>query len=73
MHSFTSCLMHCGWSTKNREYFLNPNLLQRLALSGWHCQAEPDEGARGWRDHGSRPRSGVPASDTVHRQSGTAA
>jgi putative transposase len=30
MHSFTSCLMHCGWSTKNREYFLSPDLPQRL-------------------------------------------
>jgi hypothetical protein len=35
--------MRCGWSTKNREYFLNPNLLQRLALSSWHCEAEPDK------------------------------
>jgi putative transposase len=22
--------MHCGWSTKNLEYFLDPNLLQRV-------------------------------------------
>jgi REP element-mobilizing transposase RayT len=30
MHSFTNCLVHCVWSTKNREPFLNPDLRQRL-------------------------------------------
>ena len=30
MHSFTSCLIHCVWSTKNREPFLNPGLRRRL-------------------------------------------
>jgi putative transposase len=30
MHSFTSCLIHCVWSTKNRAPFLNSNLRERL-------------------------------------------
>jgi REP element-mobilizing transposase RayT len=30
MHSFSSCLVHCVWSTKNREPFLDPNLRERL-------------------------------------------
>jgi REP element-mobilizing transposase RayT len=30
MHSFTSCLVHCVWSTKNREPLLSPNLRDRL-------------------------------------------
>jgi putative transposase len=30
MHSFSSCLVHCVWSTKNREPFLNTNLRDRL-------------------------------------------
>ena len=30
MHSFTSCLMHCVWSTKNREPYLTPSLRERL-------------------------------------------
>jgi putative transposase len=30
MHSFTSCLIHCVWSTKNREPFLTPDLCDRL-------------------------------------------
>jgi putative transposase len=30
MHSFTSCLIHCVWSTKNREAFLSPDLRRRL-------------------------------------------
>jgi len=30
MHSFTSCLIHCVWSTKNRESSLNPQLRERL-------------------------------------------
>ncbi len=30
MHSFNSCLIHCVWSTKNRESFLTPDLRERL-------------------------------------------
>ena len=30
MHSFTSCLFHCVWSTKNREPYLTPDLRDRL-------------------------------------------
>jgi putative transposase len=30
MHSFTSCLIHCVWSTKNREPSLNHQLRERL-------------------------------------------
>src|SRR5438445_8240576 len=30
MHSFTSCLVHCVWSTKNREPLLRPDLRERL-------------------------------------------
>jgi putative transposase len=30
MHSFNSCLMHCVWSTKNREPSLNSDLRDRL-------------------------------------------
>jgi putative transposase len=30
MHSFISCLVHCVWSTKNREAYLSPDLCQRL-------------------------------------------
>jgi putative transposase len=30
MHSFTSCLIHCVWTTKNRERALNHDLRQRL-------------------------------------------
>ena len=30
MHSFSSCLAHCVWSTKNRAPFLDSNLRSRL-------------------------------------------
>jgi putative transposase len=30
MHSFASCLIHCVWSTKNREPRLIPDLRERL-------------------------------------------
>jgi putative transposase len=30
MHSFASCLIHCVWSTKNREPCLTPDLRERL-------------------------------------------
>ncbi len=30
MHSFTSCFVHCVWSTKNREPSLTPDLRYRL-------------------------------------------
>ena len=30
MHSFTSCLVHCVWSTKNRETCLSPDSRERL-------------------------------------------
>jgi REP element-mobilizing transposase RayT len=30
MHSFTSCLVHCVWSTKNREPSLTSDLRARL-------------------------------------------
>ena len=30
MHSFSSCLVHCVWSTKKREPFLDANLRERL-------------------------------------------
>jgi REP element-mobilizing transposase RayT len=30
MHSFTSRLIHCVWSTKNREPWLTPDLRERL-------------------------------------------
>ena len=30
MHSFSSCLMHCVWSTKNREPLLTSDLRDRL-------------------------------------------
>jgi len=30
MHSFTRCLFHCVWSTKNREPYLTPDLRDRL-------------------------------------------
>jgi putative transposase len=30
MHSFTSCFIHCVWSTKNREPLLTPDLRNRL-------------------------------------------
>jgi REP element-mobilizing transposase RayT len=30
MHSFTSCLIHCVWSTKDREPLLNHQLRDRL-------------------------------------------
>ena len=30
MHSFTSCLVHCVWSTKNREASLDSKLRDRL-------------------------------------------
>jgi putative transposase len=30
MHSFNSCLVHCVWSTKNREPLLNSDLRERL-------------------------------------------
>ena len=30
MHSFTSCFVHCVWSTKNREPLLTPDLRDRL-------------------------------------------
>jgi REP element-mobilizing transposase RayT len=30
MHSFTSCLIHYVWSTKNRESSLNPQIRERL-------------------------------------------
>jgi putative transposase len=31
MHSFTSCLIHCVWSTKNREPLIDSNLGNRLS------------------------------------------
>src|SRR6266480_676342 len=31
MHSYTSCLVHCVWSTKNREPCLSPDLRGRLS------------------------------------------
>ena len=30
MHSFTSCLVHCVWSTKNRQPLLTPDVRDRL-------------------------------------------
>lgn len=30
MHSFNSCLIHCVWSTKNREPILTSGLRERL-------------------------------------------
>src|SRR2546422_6774172 len=30
MHSFTSCLMHCVWATKERRPSIKPELQQRL-------------------------------------------
>jgi putative transposase len=30
MHSFVSCLIHCVWSTKDRERWLIPDLRKRL-------------------------------------------
>ena len=30
MHSFTSCLVHCVWATKNREPSRSPDLRERL-------------------------------------------
>jgi putative transposase len=30
MHSFSSCLVHCVWSTKNRAPFFDPNFRHRL-------------------------------------------
>ena len=30
MHSFTSCLVHCVWSTRNRQPLLDSNLRDRL-------------------------------------------
>jgi putative transposase len=30
MHSFNSCLVHCVWSTKNRESILTSDLRERL-------------------------------------------
>ncbi len=30
MHSFSSCLVHCVWSTKDRARFLDSNLRSRL-------------------------------------------
>jgi REP element-mobilizing transposase RayT len=30
MHSFASCIIHCVWSTKNREPWLTPDLRERL-------------------------------------------
>jgi REP element-mobilizing transposase RayT len=30
MHSFTSILIHCVWSTKNREPYLSSDLRNRL-------------------------------------------
>jgi putative transposase len=30
MHSFVSCLIHCVWSTKDREPWLIPDLRERL-------------------------------------------
>ena len=30
MHSFTSCLIHCVWSTKNRQPMLASDLSDRL-------------------------------------------
>jgi REP-associated tyrosine transposase len=30
MHSFTSCLIHCVWSTKHREPLLSPDVQERL-------------------------------------------
>ena len=30
MHSFTSCLMHCVWATKERRPLIKPELQQRL-------------------------------------------
>jgi len=30
MHSFNSCLIHCVWSTKNREPILTSDLRERL-------------------------------------------
>jgi len=30
MHSFTSCLIHCVWTTKNREPWLIPDLREGL-------------------------------------------
>jgi putative transposase len=30
MHSFSSCLIHCVWSTKNREFSLDQQLREQL-------------------------------------------
>ncbi len=30
MHSFNNCLVHCVWSTKNREPFLTADMRERL-------------------------------------------
>jgi putative transposase len=30
MHSFTSCLVHCVWTTKNRKPYLDAGLRERL-------------------------------------------
>lgn len=30
MHTFTSCYMHCVWSTKERRRLINPGLQERL-------------------------------------------
>ena len=30
MHTFTSCYMHCVWSTKERRHLINPGLQERV-------------------------------------------
>src|ERR1700686_4085871 len=54
MHSFTNCLVHCVWSTKNREPWLTADLWERLSpyLGGIARQNEMKTLAIGGaRDH----------------------
>jgi hypothetical protein len=72
MHSFTSCLVHCVWSTKNREPYLTPDLRDRLwpYLGGIAKQNHMKTLAIGGA--ADRPRSALSASDNIRCQSDAA-
>src|SRR5947209_18103451 len=63
MHSFTSCLMHCVWATKERRPLIKPELQSPLALPRRHHAREQDKGIGRWWRGGLCSRSRF---DSVH-------
>jgi hypothetical protein len=73
MHSFVSRLIHCVWSTKDREPWLIQDLRERLwPYLGGIAEAKSDEGARYWRSRRSRSYLALIAGNIIHCQSSAA-